>query len=147
MNQLLLPPLKQLTPPKLGFLGCNCHNINSTDVFQLQALPHLCMGPHKESRHEKCSQGRDREEAPAGRAQVSQFADTVMSGARPLHHNSAVCQKGLLLWSPLHLDGRFCVYKENFCAADGYIFHFYLAGSIGNSRRKRGQQTLLCRLT
>lgn len=71
MNQLLLPPLEQFTPPKLAFLGCNCHNINSTDVFHLQILPHPCMGPHKENSYEKCSQGRDREEAPAGRAQVS----------------------------------------------------------------------------
>lgn len=83
MNQLLLPPLEQLTPPKLAFLGCNCHNINSTEVFHLESLPHPCMGPHKESRHEKCSQGRAREEAPAGRAQVSHFADTLMSGTRP----------------------------------------------------------------
>lgn len=80
MSQLrverLLPPPEQLTPPKVAFLGCNCHNSNPTDVFQLQALPHPCIGPHKESRHEKCSQGRGREEAPAGRAQASQFADT-----------------------------------------------------------------------
>lgn len=141
MSQLLLPPPEQLTPSRVAFLGCNCHNINSTDVSRLQAPPRPCMGPHKESRHEKCSQGRGREEAPAGRAQLCQFADTAMSGTRPLHHNAAVCHRGLLLWSLLHLDGGFCVYKESFCAADGHIFHFHLAVSIGNSRRKRGQQT------
>lgn len=49
MNQFLLPPLEQLTPPQVAFLGCNCHNINSTDVFQLQALPHPAWDPTRKA--------------------------------------------------------------------------------------------------
>lgn len=118
------------------------------------------MRPRKESRHEKCSWdgGRCCYSPPRGSSSwkspgLPVCSDTGMMGTRPVHQRCKLVERTLgrkqphvlFLCSLLHLD--VCMYKGGFCAAEGYIFHFCLAGSIGNSRRKRGQQKLLCRLT
>lgn len=141
---------------------CNCCKINSTDVSQLQVLPHPCMGPHKESRHEKCSRGRGRccYSPPRGSSSwkspgLPVCRDIGMTGTRPLHQHCKLPERTLGRKQPVSLSCAphsnwmeyLCMHKGSFCAAEGYIFHFCLAGSIGNSRRKRGQQKLLCRLT
>lgn len=123
MNQLLLSPLEQLTPPRLAFLGCNCHNINSIDIFQLQALPHPCMG---KVRHKECSQGRVREEAPAGRAQVSQFADTGVSGTRPQHQHGNLPERTSLVVPVAPGWGILCVQRKFLCCRWVY-FSFLLS--------------------
>lgn len=135
MNQFLLPPLKQFAPLELAFLGCNCHNINSTGIFQLQALPHSCMGPHKESRHEKCSQGRDRrrklqlEEPTSLTLQilcVSGARPPGVSGARPLHQGCNLPERTSLVVTVAPGGGISCEQRKFLCCRWVY-FSFLLS--------------------
>lgn len=141
---------------------CNCHKISPADVSQLQVLPHPCMGPHKESRHEKCSRGRGRccYSPPGGTSSwkspgLPVCRDTGMTGTRPVHQHGKLPERTLGRKQHIPFSCApcstcmedLCMHKGSFCTAEWYIFHFCLAGSVGNSRRKRGQQKLLCRLT